>query len=380
MTTKPLTILTGINRTSEPSSGSAILVGDLYRAMPNTHTTFLGRAPVHRVWKTAFDHLIPLSTTKQPQGPGFDAYVGELTQEVGKLIEQIRPDAIHAQNVGFALSLALSRTAGTIPFLSIAHGPEVIAAERNMAEREAVLEVAGASAAIVTPTSVLADRIDRLTGRRFTDRIVIIPWGIRLADAHVRHEPPAGSGPLSLVHAGRLDDNKSTITAVESLALTNQPHSLTVIGDGPQREHLEQRTIEFGLRDRVHFNPSLPRAELWRRLPNFDAFVFTTKGLEAFGLVLVEAQAHGLPVVFSDLPGVREILGSAGVPFTPGDPCSLALALDEMGRDFHRRKALIKAALHNARRYDISATGCQLRDLTLRFTSYPGVSMPPRDW
>ncbi|MFC0058147.1 glycosyltransferase [Streptomyces actinomycinicus] len=182
----------------------------------------------------------------------------ELTQEVGKLIEQIRPDAIHAQNVGFALSLALSRTAGTIPIISIAHGPEVMAAERNMAEHEAVLEVAGASAAIVTPTSVLADRIDRLTGRRFTDRIVIIPWGIRLADAHVRDQPSAGSGPLSLVHAGRLDDNKSTITAVESLALTDQPHHLTVIGNGPLREHLEQRTIELGLRDRVHFYPFLP--------------------------------------------------------------------------------------------------------------------------
>ncbi|WP_367431003.1 hypothetical protein [Streptomyces celluloflavus] len=48
MTTKPLTIVTGINRTSEPSSGSLILVNDLYRAMPDTHTAFLGRAPAIR--------------------------------------------------------------------------------------------------------------------------------------------------------------------------------------------------------------------------------------------------------------------------------------------------------------------------------------------
>ncbi|MBK3574318.1 hypothetical protein JHN63_10910 [Streptomyces sp. MBT65] len=93
-----------------------------------------------------------------------------------------------------------------------------------------MLEVAGASAAIVTPTSVFADRIDRLTGRRFTDRIAIIPWGIRLADAHVRDQPSAGTGPLSLVQAGRLDDNKSTIIAIESLVFTDQPHHLTLIG------------------------------------------------------------------------------------------------------------------------------------------------------
>nr|WSW48684.1 glycosyltransferase [Streptomyces sp. NBC_01001] len=89
----------------------------------------------------------------------------------------------------------------------------------------------------------------------------------------------------------------------------------------------------------------------------------------AFGLVLIEAQAHGLPVAYSDLPGVREILGSTGVPYTPGDPRSLAEALDEMSRDHHHRKALTKAALNNARRYDITTTGRRLRELTLRVTS-----------
>ncbi|MFJ8364550.1 glycosyltransferase family 4 protein [Streptomyces sp. NPDC093984] len=369
MAAKLLNILTGINRTAEPASGSMILVNDLYGAMPDVHTTFLGRAPVDQAWKAAFERLITLSTTKRPHGPDFDHYADELTREVGALIEQIQPNVIHAQYLGFALSLAFTRTAGNIPIIAIAHGPDVMVAEHNASEREAMNEVAAASAAIVAPTSALADRIDRLTGRRFTDRLTVIPWGIPLSDARVRDQPPTETGPLSLVHAGRLDDNKSTITAVEAFALTDQPHHLTVIGEGSVREYLQQRAIELGLQDRVHFDPFLPRAELWRRLPTFDAFVFTTKGLEAFGLVLIEAQAHGLPVVYSDLPGAREILGSTGAPYTPGDPRSLAVALDEMGRDFRRRKTLTKAALHNARRYDITTTGRQLRELTLRVTS-----------
>lgn len=369
MTTKLLNILTGINRTSEPSSGSMILVNDLYRAMPETRTTFLGRAPVDQTWKAAFNQLITLSTTKRPQGPDFAPYVQELTREVGALVAQVQPHAIHAQYLGFALSLAFTRTAGSIPILAIAHGPDVLAAERSASERKVMYEVAAASAAIVAPTSALADRIDRLTGRHFTDQLTVIPWGIRLNDARVRDQPPTGAGPLSLVHAGRLDDNKSTITAVEALALTNQPHHLTVIGKGSMSKDLEQRAVELGLRDRVQFGPFLPRAELWRRFPNFDAFVFTTKGLEAFGLVLIEAQAHGLPVAYSDLPGVREILGSTGVAYAPGDPSSLAVALDKMGRDFHRGKALTKAALKNAHQYDITVTGRQLRALTIRVTS-----------
>ncbi|MFG3199836.1 glycosyltransferase family 4 protein [Streptomyces sp. NPDC048208] len=370
MPTKLLKILTGINRTAAPSSGSMILVKDLYSAMPDIHTTFLGRAPVDQAWTAAFDQLMTLSTKKRPNGPGFDHYVDELTREVGEFIEKIQPSVIHAQYLGLALSLAFTRAAGSIPIIAVAHGPDVMAAERSTSEREAMNEVAAASAAIVAPTSALADRIDRLTKSRFTDRLAVIPWGIPLSDARVRDQPPpTGAGPLSLVHAGRLDDNKSTITAIEALTLTDQPHHLTVIGEGTLREHLEQRAMELGLRDRVRFDPFLPRAELWCRLPNFDAFVFTTRGLEAFGLVLIEAQAHGLPVVYSDLPGVREILGSAGVPYTPGDPRSLAMALDEMGRDFHRSKTLTKAALNNARRYDIITTGCQLRELTLHVTS-----------
>ncbi|MFE2270734.1 glycosyltransferase family 4 protein [Streptomyces lavendulae] len=366
MTTKALNVLTGINRASGPSSGSMILVHDLYGAMPELHTTFLGRTPVEQPWATSFYHLITLATPKRPQGPGFDGYLDELTREVGGLIEKIQPDTIHAQYVGLALSLAFARTAGNIPIIAIAHGPDVMAAELSPRERETLKEVAAASAAIVAPTAALADRIDRLTARRFTDRLTVIPWGIPLRDARVRDQPHVGTGALSLVHAGRLDENKSTITAIEALALTHQPHHLTVIGYGALREDLEQRAIALGLRDRIRFEPFLPRAELWNRLPNFDAFVFTTSGLEAFGLVLIEAQAHGLPVAYSDLPGVRHILGGAGVPYTPGDPRSLATALDEMGRDFHRRTALSKKALNNARRYDIADTGRQLRELTLR--------------
>ncbi|WP_327303012.1 glycosyltransferase family 4 protein [Streptomyces sp. NBC_01298] len=369
MTNRLLNILTGINRTSEPSSGSMILVNDLYGAMPEIHTTFLGRAPVDEAWKTAFDQLVTLSTTKRPHGPLFDPYIDELTREVGALIEETRPDAIHAQYVGFALSLAFARTAGSIPVIAIAHGPDVMMAERNAWAREGLNEVAAASAAIVAPTSALADRIDRLTGGQFTDRLAVIPWGIPLSDAQVRDQPATGTGPLSLVHAGRLDDNKSTITAIEALALTDHPHRLTVIGQGVLRDHLEQRAIELGLRDRLQFVPFLPRAELWTRLPNFDAFVFTTRDLEAFGLVLIEAQAHGLPVTYSDLPGAREILGSSGVPYAPGDPRSLAEVLDEMSQDPQRRKALSKAAFNNARRYDIATTAQQLRELTLRVGS-----------
>ncbi|MFD9947170.1 glycosyltransferase family 4 protein [Nonomuraea sp. NPDC059023] len=369
MVAKLLNILTGINRTAAPSSGSTILVHDLYGAMPDVRTIFLGRAPVDPAWKAAFDQVITLSTTKRLHGPDFDLYLDELTREVGALIEETQPNVIHAQHLGFALSLAFTRAAGDVPIIAIAHGPDVMAAERSAWECELLREVAASSAAIVAPTFALAERIDRLTECRFTDRLTVIPWGIPLCDARESDQLPLAPGPLSLVHAGRLDANKSTITAIEAIAVSGQPHRLTIIGTGSEEKALREQTHSLGIQDRVTFTPFLPRQELWQRLPEFDAFVFTTSGSEAFGLVAIEAQAHGLPVVYSNIAGMAETLGQAGTPFTAGDPESLASALNQLADDVHWRKALIRAGLDNARQHDITHTARQLADLTTKVAS-----------
>jgi len=360
-------VLTGIDLPATPSCGSMILTADTYQAAPGLHTTFLALPPVDAAWHHSFDDLVTLRTAKQPYGgPAFDTYVRELTDEVAEVIHCHQPDVIHAQHLGFGLSPAFTRAADGIPVISIAHGTDVIAATHLQQARDVLTEVVTASAYVVVPNHTLAERIDHLTDRRYTGRLTVIPWGIPTAQARTRHHSHHSTGPLSLVHAGRLDENKSTVTAIEALALTEQPHRLTVIGSGPELDHLITRARDLGIHDRVAFEPFLPRPELWRRLPDFDAFVFTTAELEAFGLVAIEAQAHGLPVVYSNLPGMGTTLGQAASPYTPGSPVSLAAAIDELTRDTHWRTALIQAGLDNARRYDITTTALQLTELTTR--------------
>ncbi|WP_416975825.1 glycosyltransferase family 4 protein [Streptomyces sp. 4F14] len=363
----PTRILTGIDLPAGPSCGSMILAADTYRATPDTRTTFLPLPPVDPAWHHPFDRLHTLRTTKQPYGtPQFATYIDELTAEVEELITRRRPDVIHAQQLGFGLSPALTRAAAGIPVISIAHGTDVLAATHLEQACDTLTEVVTASAFVVAPNSTLAERIAHLTHHRHTDRITTIPWGIPTAHAHVRHRPHDSNSPLSLLHAGRLDENKSTVTAIQALALTRRPHRLTVIGSGPELTHLTDTAHDLGVSDCVTFEPFLPREELWRRFPDFDAFVFTTAELEAFGLVAIEAQAHGLPVVYSDLPGMGVTLAQAGNPYTPGAPDSLAAAIDQLAHDTHWRDALIRADLDNARRYDIAATAGQLAALTTR--------------
>jgi glycosyltransferase involved in cell wall biosynthesis len=278
------------------------------------------------------------------------------------VVRERRPDLIHAQHLGFGLALALVRAAGDIPLISIAHGTDVIAAVENDQAREALIEIVTVSTAVVVPNAPMAQQVNDLTGGRFADRLVTVPWGLPLPVLPTAQ--PTASGRLRLLHAGRLDANKSTVTAIESMALTVSPHDLTVIGSGSELPSLASRAADLGLTHRIRFEPFMAREELWQRFAGFDAFLFTTKQLEAFGLVAVEAQAHGLPVVYSDLPGLRQTLGAGAVPYQPGDAAALATSVDQLAEDPGLRRTLSTAAAVSARRHDIRTTAARLRNLS----------------
>ncbi|NYV72803.1 glycosyltransferase family 4 protein [Streptomyces sp. UH6] len=354
--TLPL-ILTGIDLPMEPSCGSTIWCSDVYPRLDGFRTVFAG-LPGSGTWKHSFTDTILLGATKQPYGPAFDTYTARLTEEVADLLEEHHPDLIHAQHLGFGLSLAFARTAGTrrqrIPIVSVAHGTDVIAAAENDQALSTLREIAAASERLVVPTPAMASEVDRLTDGRHTSRLSVVPWGIPLPEAPFTQ--PGGGRRLSLVHAGRLDANKFTRTAIEALALTEEPHQLTVIGSGSELAALQDQAANLDLGDRARFEAFLPRDELWSRLPDFDLMLFTTRQLEAYGLVAVEAQAHGVPVLYSDLPGLKDILGPGALSYPPGDAAALAVLIDDLAADPTRRQTLRADAIANARRHDVAGT------------------------
>ncbi|MFE4826704.1 glycosyltransferase family 4 protein [Streptomyces sp. NPDC056672] len=358
---RPL-IMTGIDLPLEPSCGSTIWCNDVYqRLAPDFRTTFLA-LPGSGGWQHAFEETIGLAAAKQPYGPDFAQYAEELTEEVGRLLRQRRPDLIHAQHLGFGLALAFARVAGSTPLISIAHGTDVIAAAENEQARDVLIEIVSASAAVAVPNTAMADQVNALTQGKFNDRLITVPWGIPVPD-HPTVQPSNGRR-LRLLHAGRLDANKSTITAIEAMALTADEHHLTVIGSGSELPDLMARTADLGLTQRIRFEPFMPRKELWQRFADFDVFLFTTKQLEAFGLVAIEAQAHGLPVVYGDLPGLRHALGAGALAYPSGDTAALAEFIDQLADDPELRRTLGAAAADSTRRHDITTTTAHLRDLS----------------
>ncbi|MDD2785457.1 MAG: glycosyltransferase family 4 protein [Patescibacteria group bacterium] len=122
-----------------------------------------------------------------------------------------------------------------------------------------------------------------------------------------------------------------------------------IVGDGDRRQSYEEMAKALGIADRVNFAGRLSEDDLIKTLQNLDVFVFpSTSRAEAFGLVALEAMSCGVPVVASDLPGVREVINNAGVTVGVNDEVVLAKAVEDLLNDTDRRQTFAKAAREKA--------------------------------
>jgi glycosyltransferase involved in cell wall biosynthesis len=78
------------------------------------------------------------------------------------------------------------------------------------------------------------------------------------------------------------------------------------------------------------------------------------------GLVALEAQACGLPVLYQPVPGLTESLANSALPTDLSDAPSLAHALTRLRASPNHQKELRQAGLRNAARYPLSATATEL--------------------
>ncbi len=129
---------------------------------------------------------------------------------------------------------------------------------------------------------------------------------------------------------------------------------LLVIGDGDRKKQFEDQARMLGVDRRVHFAGRIPSEILPSAYRSMDVFAFpSTNTAEAFGLAALEAEACGVPVVASDLPGVRTVVrdGRTGWLVPPGNADALGAALLTLLADPVRRATMGQEAHAHALRY-----------------------------
>ncbi len=126
---------------------------------------------------------------------------------------------------------------------------------------------------------------------------------------------------------------------------------LHIVGDGHERRALETMAARRGLHS-VHFHGAVTERELSDCYARAHVLVLpSTSRAEAFGLVLLEGMAAGCVPVASDLPGVRDVVGTSGYTFPVGDADALAARLLRLRDDRAGRETLAVRAAARAVAY-----------------------------
>ena len=166
-----------------------------------------------------------------------------------------------------------------------------------------------------------------------------IPMGVDLGKFVYVDRSGRDADIFQIVSVGRLDEMKGhryLIAAVEQLISNGLLVRLRIVGEGPLRDELEVQIQESGLIDWVELLGARDSVDVRQELEAADLFVLAgveaaSGRVETQGVVLIEAQAAGLPVVTSNVGGVPSSLvdGETGVLCEPKNIGQIALAIQK---------------------------------------------------
>ncbi|MEC3918560.1 cytochrome P450 [Nocardia sp. CDC160] len=204
-------------------------------------------------------------------------------------------------------------------------------AEESAAARHAWWTISGQAQTadqVIAPTQHFADL---LLAHGVTRPITVVSNGVddALLDgrAERRH---LDDGPLQLIWCGRLSAEKRLLESIEAVRRTENCE-LDIYGDGDLHGAAVGKIVERRLGDRIRLHGRVSQSECLDAMATADALLFPSHGFDTQGMVLLEAQAMGLPVVYSD-PALAESI-PAGVPAADASVEALAETLAKLAAD-----------------------------------------------
>jgi glycosyltransferase involved in cell wall biosynthesis len=210
--------------------------------------------------------------------------------------------------------------------ICVSENDKQLALDYKVAPNEKIIMIHNgveALAKIASPSQGEASAVaDALVGRRNDERVHLLFIG-RLA---------APKNPFLLIQA----------FSQLPIKIRDRVH-LTLIGDGPQKAVLKQIINQMNLNNQIALKGALPRQEVMETLKTADVFVLPTR-YEGLPYAILEAMAHGVPVIASDVGGVKEAVGDdVGIVVPPNDSNALKKALECLIADPELRQQMGEA-------------------------------------
>lgn len=159
---------------------------------------------------------------------------------------------------------------------------------------------------------------------------------------------------IVLITVGRLSKEKNQIMMIHVLAeVVKEYHNirLIIVGDGKERGYLEQEAANLGVKKNIEFVGKVVDVENY--LCNADIFLLSSL-YEGVPLSILEAMAAGLPIVSTNVGGIKDIVTDNGVLVPPNDVNKMKEAIIELIQKPEFRQELGKRSLINVAKYDAS--------------------------
>ena len=229
-------------------------------------------------------------------------------------------DLVHAH---WTLTAAVASVAlPRLPCVVTVHGSDVNRAPRSGLIARCINRGLRRAARVVAVSRPLAEQV--VARGVPSERVEVIINGMAMPRELARHN----GGAWRMLWAGRMSPVKNVPLLIDAFARVRErePRArLILVGDGPDRPKVEQAVAERGLDAWVSFEGMQPPGNVGSYYARADLLVLSSAS-EGLPLVLLEAMAHGLPVVSTAVGGIPDVIedGVNGRLVPPGDAVALA--------------------------------------------------------
>jgi glycosyltransferase involved in cell wall biosynthesis len=239
-------------------------------------------------------------------------------------LRRLRPRVLHSPVAALPLG-------ATCPMVATVHDMPWMSANRYgegraFRARWAVRVASRRAAAILVPSQATRRDLLAYAGTKLATRVQLVPHGVE------KPEEPAPAeelqGPFLILGDDRPRKNHDRLRRAHQHATTLEPDLPDLLFVGPPNAYVEER-------------------EKWRLLRQSRALLYPSL-FEGFGLPVLEAMAHGVPVLCTNRSSLPEVAGDAALSVDPEDENALAQAMIRIHRDDRLREELRAKGLQRA--------------------------------
>ena len=249
------------------------------------------------------------------------------------LVDRVKPQLIHTHGYRADLIAGSLARAHHLPTVSTAHGFTGGGLRNRLNEYIQRLALRRANAVI----AVSAPLVERLAAAGISrDRIHCVPNAFappstNVARSTARHRLGIADDALVVGWVGRLSREKGADVMLAAIAQSDESWQLSIIGDGSERDALEQQAASLGISNRITWHGLVENAG--SLLTAFDAFVLSSR-TEGTPITLFEAMHAEVPIVATRVGGVPDVVSSSHAILVPSEqPRMIAEALAQVAND-----------------------------------------------